>query len=199
MKQHVYATSPKSLSKEDLLTWANIVTVVRTVGGLVVFSIAVFKHSRGWNFTGLVLFWGLDILDGFLARTLKQETRLGAQMDILSDRLLLTFFYLNYLMAHPDLVVPITLFLFEFMGLDHYLSNQFMRWPILSPNYFYKVDRTLWRLNWSVPSKLLNSTMVTILLLVIESLWPVLLFLTGLISVKIYSCVRLHRLPPHGL
>ena len=177
-------------------TWANGVTLLRTIGGLILFSVAASRGSAAWNSAGLALYWGLDVLDGYLARALQQEALLGAQMDILSDRLLVAFFYLNFLAMHPSLVVPIALFLLQFLVLDHYLSNQFMRWSILSPNYFYEVDRTIWRLNWSVPGKLFNCGLVTILMVVTHSAWPVLPVLVGLFGVKIYSCVRLHRIPP---
>ncbi len=196
MRRHAYAISSESLFNEDLRTWANAVTLVRTIGGLILFSVAAFKHSAAWNLAGLAMYWGLDVLDGYLARALNQETRFGAQMDILSDRFLVAFFYLNYLAMYPEMAVVIALFLFEFMVLDHYLSNQFMRWRILSPNYFYVVDRTIWLLNWSPPGKFFNSGAVTILMLATKSIWLALPVLIGLICVKLYSCVRLHQLPP---
>ena len=198
MKQRTLILAPGSLFKEDLRTWANAVTLIRSVGGLVLFSVAALEHSLWWNLAGLGLYWWLDCLDGFLARALDQETAFGAQLDILSDRFLMAFFYLNYLALHPELAVVIALFLFEFMVLDHYLSNQFMRWHLLSPNYFYVVDKAIWRLNWSAPAKFLNSTVVTILLLATGSIWPVLPIVTALIAVKLYSCVRLHQLPSPG-
>ncbi len=195
MAQHAQAIVSRSLPDENLATWANGVTLVRTIGGLVLFSIAALEHSFTWNLAGLAVYWGLDCLDGFLARALNQETRFGAQMDILSDRFLMAFFYLNYLAMHPDLVVVIALFLFEFMVLDQYLSNQFMRWRLLSPNYFYVVDRTIWWLNWSAPGKFLNSGVVTILLLTTKSAWAVWPVLIVLYFIKIYSVIRAHRLP----
>jgi CDP-diacylglycerol--glycerol-3-phosphate 3-phosphatidyltransferase len=137
----------------------------------------------------------MDCLDGFLARTLNQETRFGAQMDILSDRFLIAFFYLNYLAFHPELVAVIAVFLFQFMVLDHYLSNQFLRWRLLSPNYFYKVDRTIWWLNWSMPGKFFNSGVITILLLITNAAWAAWPVLGILFLVKIYSLVRMHLLP----
>lgn len=79
------------------------------------------------------------------------------------------------------------------------LSNQFIRWPILSPNYFYLVDRTIWRLNWSPLAKSINSGAVTILLLVKGPAWVVAPVLAGLYAVKIYSFVRLCRLAPAEL
>lgn len=196
MTQHARVLPVESLFNEDLRTWANAVTVFRTVAGLAVFSVAALEHSIWWNLAGLVIYGGLDVLDGYLARALDQETRFGAQLDILSDRILIAFFYLNCLVMHPEWAVVIALFLFEFMVLDHYLSNQFLRYPILSPNYFYVVDRRIWLLNWSAPGKFFNSGMVTILLLVTRSVWPVLPVLIVLFGIKIYSFVRLHRLPP---
>ncbi len=195
MAQHTHAIPTRSLSDENLTTWANGVTLLRTVGGMILFSVAAFQQSPTWNLAGLAVYWGLDCLDGFLARTLNQETRFGAQMDILSDRFLMAFFYLNYLALHPDLVVVISLFLFEFMVLDHYLSNQFMRWRLLSPNYFYVVDRTIWALNWSAAGKFLNSGLVTILLLTTKSAWAVWPVLAVLFCIKTYSWLRLHQLP----
>jgi CDP-diacylglycerol--glycerol-3-phosphate 3-phosphatidyltransferase len=77
----------------------------------------------------------------------------------------------------------------------HYLANQFMRWPLLSPNYFHVVDRTIWWLNWSAPAKFLNSGMVTILLLVTQSAWAAWPVLVALYAIKTYSLIRIHRLP----
>ena len=182
--------------RENPFTWANIVTGVRAVAGMIVFGIAAWKQSEAWNFAGLAVYWVLDVVDGFLARKLGQETRLGAQMDILADRLLVAFFYLNYLKLHPAMVTPVALFLFQFMFVDHYLSNQFMRWPILSPNYFYRVDRTVWLLNWSVPGKLVNSLVITALLVLTQSVWITSAVAVAIILVKLYSCVLVHRLPP---
>ncbi len=183
------------LVTEDLRTWANLVTLIRTVAGLTLFVVAAIEHSLAWNLAGLAVYWSLDFLDGFLARRLHQETRFGAQFDILSDRFLIAFFYFNYLALHPETAVVIALFLFQFMMLDHYLSNQFMRWPILSPNYFYLVDETIWRLNWSRPGKVFNSAAVTILLLVSGPAWAAAAVLITLYAIKLYSFVRLYRLP----
>jgi CDP-diacylglycerol--glycerol-3-phosphate 3-phosphatidyltransferase len=180
---------------EELRTWANGVTLFRTILGLVLFVVAAVEHSLAWNLAGLTVYWGLDVLDGFLARRLDQETRAGAQLDILSDRFLIAFFYLNYLALHPGAAIVVALFLFEFMILDHYLSNQFLRWPILSPNYFYLVDGTIWWLNWSPPAKFLNSGAVTIVLLATGTAWTVVPILAGLFAIKLYSLVRLWRLP----
>ena len=174
-------------------TWANAVTALRIVACVAMFAVAAALHSAAWNLAGLGLFWLLDIADGWLARRLDQETRLGAQFDILADRLLVAFFYMNHLAWHHELVVPVALFLVQFMLLDHHLSNQFLRWDLLSPNYFYEVDPIIWRLNWSPVAKLGNTALVTLLLVVAHApVWATAASL-GLIAVKLYSLGRLFR------
>jgi CDP-diacylglycerol---glycerol-3-phosphate 3-phosphatidyltransferase len=180
---------------EPWFTWANVVTWIRAVVGLTIFAVAAILESSTWNFIGLAVYWVLDVVDGCLARALKQETRIGAQMDILADRLLVVFFYFNYMTWHPDIIVAMSLFLFQFAFLDHYLSNQFMRWPILSPNYFYEVDRQIWMLNWTTLAKLVNGMLMTILLVVTHSVWIASAISLVMIGVKIYSIARLWTLP----
>ena len=101
---------------------------MRAVVGLALFAVAAVRRDPTLNYVGLGVYWVLDVLDGYLARRLDQETRFGAQLDILCDRLLVSCFYLNYLYLddRPGTVVPIALFLIQFMVIDHYLSNQFL-------------------------------------------------------------------------
>lgn len=185
----------KAVAYEGFWTWANIVTILRTIACLVIFSVAANSHNEMANYIGLAVYLTLDNLDGYLARALKQETLFGAQFDILSDRILTAFFYLNYLGQYPELVLPVVLFLFQFMVLDHFLSNQFLRWPIISPNYFYEVDRIIWFLNWSPYGKMANTGLFTLLILFTHSTWAVFTVLAVLIGIKIYSMIRLQRLP----
>jgi CDP-diacylglycerol--glycerol-3-phosphate 3-phosphatidyltransferase len=187
------------MSNERWTTWANLVTLIRLVAGLVIFAIAAVERDETLNFVGLGVYWALDVVDGFLARRLNQETRIGAQLDILADRVLVAFFYLNYVMLYPQLIVPVAMFLFQFMGIDHYLSNQFLRWPIKSPNYFDAVDRTIWLWNWSPPGKLLNSAVVTGVLVITKS--PVLgsIVCGGILVIKLWSTIRIARLAPPEL
>jgi CDP-diacylglycerol--glycerol-3-phosphate 3-phosphatidyltransferase len=142
------------------------------------------------------VYWVLDVVDGFLARRFDQETRIGAQMDILADRVLVAFFYLNYAMAYPHLMVPVAMFLFQFMGIDHYLSNQFMRWPIKSPNYFHQVDRTIWLWNWSPAGKLVNSAVVTGVLVLTKSAVLGSIVCGAIIVMKVWTAIRMQKLPP---
>lgn len=183
------------MARERWFTWANVVTAIRLVAGLAIFSYAAVTRSELWNFIGLGVYWVLDVVDGFLARAFDQETRIGAQMDILSDRVLVAFFYLNYASFYPQLTLPVAMFLFQFMGIDHYLSNQFMRWPIVSPNYFYEVDRTIWLWNWSPAGKLVNSAVVTGVLVLTKSAVLGALVCGAIIAMKVWTAVRMQRLP----
>jgi len=70
------------------LTGASIVTAVR----LVFFAVFVWATQEGlvgWAAVTFVLAWGLDIVDGWLARRLRQETDFGYVFDKATDRLVL--------------------------------------------------------------------------------------------------------------
>jgi CDP-diacylglycerol--glycerol-3-phosphate 3-phosphatidyltransferase len=95
---------------------------------------------------------------------------------------------------YPALAPVIVLFLVQFMVVDHYLSNQYLRWPIMSPNYFYRVDHRIWALNWSKLGKVCNTGLVTLLLLLTKSNAAVLPVVLALLAVKLYSCARVARL-----
>ena len=181
--------------RERWFTWANVATAARVVVGVAIFAYAAAVGSPAWNYAGLGLYWALDVVDGFLARRLDEETRLGAQMDILADRLLVAFFYLNYVALYPSLVVPVALFLFQFMVIDHYLSNQFLRWPIKSPNYFYLVDRTIWWWNWSPLGKPLNGGVVPAVILATKSPAISSAVCLAIIALKVWSAIRMRALP----
>lgn len=182
--------------RESWGTWANLVTAIRLVAGLAIFAYAAVERDEIWNFIGLGVYWLLDVLDGFLARRFDQETRIGAQLDILADRVLVAFFYLNYVALYPHLMVPVAMFLFQFMGIDHFLSNQFMRWPLKSPNYFYLVDRTIWAWNWSPAGKLLNSAAVTAALVLTKSAILGSIVCGAILVLKIWTAVKMHQLAP---
>src|SRR6266508_3201826 len=119
---------------ERLLTPATVITFIRTL--LVI---------------GLAVYWVGDTLDGEVARWRDCETRIGAVVDMLSDRLNCAGFYLGLAWLHPIMAIPVSVYLFEFMVVVAFLSLAFLAWPIRSPNYFYAVDRRLWLWNWSCP------------------------------------------------
>lgn len=74
----------------DWLTAANVVTLVRL---LMVFPTvyALLQEGAAWRWTALVLFAGAalsDGLDGYLARSRGEVTRLGQLMDPVGDKVL---------------------------------------------------------------------------------------------------------------
>jgi CDP-diacylglycerol--glycerol-3-phosphate 3-phosphatidyltransferase len=172
----------------------NIITLLRLFLSLAFFILAITKANPTYNFIGLGIHWSGDVLDGMYARKLKQETILGAEIDIISDRIETMFFHINYLFFHPQLFLPIAIYLINFAFFDYYLSYQFLKYDIISPNYFYKVDKTVYRLNFSLVGKFCNSTVITLILIFLPQLQIIAaLFASILIGVKIFSIHLLNR------
>lgn len=151
---------------ERLLTGATVITAVRTVASLALSVAAVLDESRSLLVAGLAVYWAGDMLDGAWARLRDCETRTGAVVDLLSDRLNCAAFYVGLAWLEPELALPVAVYLLEFMVVDAYLSLAFLAWPLRSPNYFYVVDHRIWRWNWSKPAKAANSALFAVLLLV---------------------------------
>jgi CDP-diacylglycerol--glycerol-3-phosphate 3-phosphatidyltransferase len=175
----------------ELYTWANLVTALRVVIGFALFAIGWQTGLLRFSLYALLVYWIGDLLDGWLARSLRQETLLGAQLDILADRILVILFYAAYAASRPQKAVAALVFLFEFAVLDTYLSNQFMRWPILSPNYFYVIDSETWRWLWSKPAKAFNCGLVTLLLIGLPWQWPALAVTIVLIGIRLRFAHRM--------
>jgi len=71
------------------LTLANVLTILRMA--VIPFFIMAIGYSRGgWAFTLFVAAGITDMLDGLIARVWQQQTRVGAILDPLADKLLLT-------------------------------------------------------------------------------------------------------------
>lgn len=190
------APLPTEIHPDTPWTWPNLITAVRLVAGMMLFTLAALHGDERLNLWGLGVYWSLDILDGAVARWLNQETLFGGQFDILADRLLVAFFYLNELYLYPALAVPVVLFLIQFMGVDHYLSNQYLRYPrMISPNYYYLVDKRVWELNWSPLGKVFNTGLVTALLVLTRSPVLVTAVVVGILVVKFYSVALVFRTP----
>jgi len=115
------------------------------------------------------IYWIGDIADGMAARGLRQETRAGAVLDIVADRACTALCAAALLVLRPGTALPVAVFLIQFMVLDCLLSLSFLRWPLLSPNYFGQVHRPVYRWNWSPLAKALNSGGVVVLVLVAPS------------------------------
>ena len=181
---------------ERLLTGATAITAGRTVASVVLAALAAHEQSLTLLVVALVVYWVGDMLDGFYARVRDCETRIGAVLDIMCDRLNAAAFYIGLAWLQPDLSPAIFVYLAEFMVVDCFLSIAFLAWSVRSPNYFFVVDRPLWLWNWSKPAKAVNSALFAVLLLVTGWMWLGLAIASALLVLK---CVSLHRLAAIGL
>jgi CDP-diacylglycerol--glycerol-3-phosphate 3-phosphatidyltransferase len=181
---------------ERLLTSATALTFLRTVVSLGFVLAAVRDESLTLLVTGLAVYWVGDILDGEVARWRNCETRIGAVIDMLCDRLNCAGFYLGLAWLQPIMAIPVSVYLFEFMVIDMFLSLAFLAWPIRSPNYFYAVDHRIWVWNWSRPGKAANSGLFAVLLLVTGWWWLGLVIALGLVILK---CISLRWLLQLGI
>jgi CDP-diacylglycerol--glycerol-3-phosphate 3-phosphatidyltransferase len=179
---------------ERVGTPATVVTGVRTVVAVVLAGMAAAQGSLELLVASLVVYWVGDMLDGFVARLLGCETRIGAALDILCDRFCAAAFYIGLMWLEPEFAPAILVYLAEFMVVDCFLSLAFLAWPIRSPNYFFVVDRPLWLWNWSKPGKAVNSSLFAVLLLVTGWVWVGVAIATALLVMKSISLVRLGRL-----
>jgi CDP-diacylglycerol--glycerol-3-phosphate 3-phosphatidyltransferase len=176
-----------------LWTIPTLVTLVRTSAGLLLAAFAFVYTSELLLYSSLATYWIGDMLDGALARLLDQETRRGAVLDIVCDRLNCVAFYLVFIQFHSGMLPAVGLVLIEFVIIDTYLSLSFLRWPVHSPNYFYAVDRRIWQLNWSRTAKAINSAGPLLLIIIYRSVVLAVIFILALITVKLVSVIRLQR------
>jgi phosphatidylglycerophosphate synthase len=138
-------------------TVPNVVTAVRTVLAVLIGAVAVAGADLGLLAVAYAVFWVGDIADGWTARRLGQETRVGAVFDIVCDRACTGILCVGLVASVPSALPVVAVFVLSFMVLDSMLSMAFLCWPVLSPNYFYLVDRRVWQLNWSPLAKAANS------------------------------------------
>ena len=181
-------------SAERLWTSATVVTFVRTAISVTLAAWAAYDGDLTLLVVALAVYWVGDMLDGFVARVRDEETRIGAVMDIFSDRFCAAAFYIGLAWLEPHLSPAIFVYLAEFMVIDCFLSIAFLAWPIRSPNYFYEVDRRLWLWNWSKPGKATNSALFAVLLLVTGWMWLGLAIATALLVLKCVSLGWLMKL-----
>jgi len=181
---------------ERLFTGATIITFVRTIISLGLCLYGAVDESRLLLIIGLLVYWVGDMADGGYARLFDCETRIGGVIDMLCDRINCAAFYIGLAWLQPEMVLPVSVYLFEFMVIDMFLSLAFLAWPIRSPNYFWAVDRRIYVWNWSKPAKALNSALFAVLLLV-TGWWQVgLVIALGLVVLK---CISLRWLLQLGL
>ncbi|MDQ1625142.1 MAG: CDP-diacylglycerol---glycerol-3-phosphate 3-phosphatidyltransferase [Actinomycetota bacterium] len=180
-------------STENVLTYANGITLARTAGCLTAVTLSISTGRIWLLFAGLAIHCLGDMADGAVARFRDEETRAGAVLDIVSDRLCIAVYYLSYGHLVHAMLLPIALFLFQFMVLDAHLSLAFLNWPLRSLNYFYLVDRLLYAWNWSTPGKAFNSGALVVVMLITRSPIACTVLVLAIGTVKVLSLLRAHR------
>jgi phosphatidylglycerophosphate synthase len=186
-------TLPQTLLVGTVRTVPNVVTVVRTVVAVTLGAAAVASGDLPLLAAAYAVYWVGDVLDGWSARRLGQETRLGAVLDIVSDRAC-TAVLCTGLVAHVPGVVPLAVvFLLSFMVLDTMLSLAFLCWPVLGPNEFHRVDRRVWELNWSPVAKAANTAGVVAAVVLGAHAVGLFVALT-VVGVKLWSARRVLQL-----
>ncbi|EFQ81927.1 CDP-alcohol phosphatidyltransferase [Aeromicrobium marinum DSM 15272] len=178
-------------------TWANLVTTVRTAGAVVLGVVGLLEASELLLAIAYGVYWVGDSLDGNVARWTGGETRLGAVYDIVSDRACSAVLIGGLLVVRPDFAPALVIYLLQFMVIDMMLSLGFLHWPLVSPNYFHRVDRVLWRWNWSVPAKTANTTLLLVLLLVAPVAVATVVAVVQL-AVKVWSAHRMLTIAAAG-
>jgi CDP-diacylglycerol--glycerol-3-phosphate 3-phosphatidyltransferase len=176
-------------------TAPNVLTGARTVGTLVLSGAAIAERDQLLLLGALLCYWVGDIADGLLARLTHRETRTGAMLDVLADRLCVCLVALGYVVSHPTAMLPAGVFLLQFVVLDAYLTLAFRNWSLLSPNYFGLVEATVFRLNWSPPAKAANTGAVVLVVLLTGAMAVATLLALAVLAVKVVSLARLARLP----
>ncbi|MDR1634794.1 MAG: CDP-alcohol phosphatidyltransferase family protein [Bifidobacteriaceae bacterium] len=173
--------------------WPNLITVVRTAAAIALGAVALRLGSVPLLIAAYATYWVGDIADGRVARWLRQETRLGAVFDILADRGCSSLCIATLIVIRPEFTPALAVYWVQFMVVDALLSCAFLHWPILSPNYFYKVDRTIYLWNWSPPAKAANTGLLLLVLLTLPP-WVGLALACAQLVLKLVSAWRVAAL-----
>ncbi|QLQ36525.1 CDP-alcohol phosphatidyltransferase family protein [Micromonospora robiginosa] len=190
---HRFAPAPNSDAPQ--LNVPNTITLVRTVLA-VALAAAGLAHGNAWLVVAsYACYWAGDVLDGLSARLLHQETRFGAVFDIVADRACFALAAAGLLVLRPGSLLPCTILLLQFLTLDTMLSLSFLRWPILSPNYFGQVHNGVYRWNWWPPAKVLNTTSLVVAVLATDLPWIAAALALVITAIKVVSLVVVSRLP----
>lgn len=179
-------------ANDTLTTLPSFITLVRTLLAVTFALIAATSESLPWLIAAIGSYWVGDIADGFVARLTKRETRSGAIFDIMADRLCVGLIYLIFGFWHPELLWAIGLYLIEFIFIDGFLSLSFLFWPLLSPNYFFLVDKQIFLLNWSTVGKAANSSVFLLATVIFQQPWLSVLIAAAVLAIKLYSIKRLY-------
>jgi len=189
------SSTPLAVRPALLLGLPNRVTLVRTLIAMAVATFAFRTGDLAWLVLGYFSYWFGDSLDGWVARKRNEESLSGAVFDIVCDRACSFLLAAAFMATYPATIGPLAIYLAQFGVLDTMLTFSFLLWPwMLSPNYFYKVDRPIYLWNWSKPATALNTGAVVISLVVAGhtgAQWLPYAVAIAALAVKVVSSYRL--------
>lgn len=200
MLKQIFAPSFKkghgrgAAKNETILTLASGVTALRLVITLYFVMQAMESLQLEYIVYALASYWVGDVIDGMVARATGRETQLGAVFDIAADRLSVVTIYMLFALYLPALVWPIMIFLVAFVIVDTILSMSFLKYNLLSINYFYLVDERLYKLNWSMVAKATTTSTFMIVALLLQNVWLSLVVALAVLGLKCYSLYLLEKL-----
>lgn len=87
-------------------------------------------------------------------------------------------------------------FLVAFVIVDTILSMSFLKFNLLSINYFYLVDKKLYDLNWSLPAKAATTSIFMIVALLLQNPLLSLVVALAVLGLKTYSMYLLQQIKP---
>jgi CDP-diacylglycerol--glycerol-3-phosphate 3-phosphatidyltransferase len=177
----------------------NAITAVRTIASVSLAAVGLTHHEIWLIAAAYACYWVGDVLDGLSARLLHQETRFGAVFDIVADRACYAMAVAGLLALRPDTILTCVIFLLQFMVLDTALSLAFLRWPILSPNYFHLVHRGIYRWNWWPPAKMINTVSLVVAVAFADKPWIGAGLALGATAIKVVSLIVVARVPAPAL
>jgi cardiolipin synthase len=105
--------NPDPNMSNQILTTANQLTLLRMIF-IPVFVVLLVYDMAGWAFIVFILAGITDGLDGLIARLFRQKTQLGAYLDPIADKLLLTtsFVVLSTKGLGLTVIIPLWLTIF---------------------------------------------------------------------------------------
>jgi len=133
----------------SLATTANQLTILRIIF-VPVFIILLVYNELGWAFGTFVLAGITDVLDGVIARRFGQKTSIGAVLDPLADKLLMTSSIvilslpqMEFLNTVPRWLMIIIIFRDMFILLVSLIVVLMVGWRVFTPTIYGKASTVM--------------------------------------------------------